>query len=113
MSLVGPRPERPEKTSMLDRSLPHYDRRHHVKPGLTGWAQVRCGYAGSEAGTALKLSHDLYYIKHRSIALDLLILVETAWIVPRPHSYRPPMRDEGFIAPTARPSTAAVGEVSV
>jgi lipopolysaccharide/colanic/teichoic acid biosynthesis glycosyltransferase len=98
MTLVGPRPERPQHTSKLEETLPHYDRRHYLKPGLTGWAQVRCGYAGSASGSALKLSHDLYYLKHRSLALDLLILVETARILPRPHSYRPPQREESFIA---------------
>ncbi len=65
MAVVGPRPERPELVSGLERRFPHYERRHLVKPGITGWAQVRCGYGGSEAGTALKLSHDLYYLKHR------------------------------------------------
>ena len=98
MTLVGPRPERPQFTSELHRTLPHYDRRHFLKPGLTGWAQIRCGYAGSDQGSAQKLSHDLYYLKHRSLALDLLILLETAWIVPRPHSYRPEFRDESFVA---------------
>ena len=57
--------------------MPYYERRALVKPGLTGWAQVRCGYAGSRYGTAWKMCHDLYYIKHRSALLDLLILVET------------------------------------
>jgi lipopolysaccharide/colanic/teichoic acid biosynthesis glycosyltransferase len=105
MTLVGPRPERPQHTSKLEEALPHYDRRHHLKPGLTGWAQVRCGYAGSDSGSALKLSHDLYYLKHRSLALDLLILVETARILPRPHSYRPPQREESFIAAPSQSRT--------
>jgi exopolysaccharide biosynthesis polyprenyl glycosylphosphotransferase len=78
MTLVGPRPERPELVSRLERQFPHYERRHLVKPGITGWAQIRCGYAGSDLGTAWKLSHDLYYLKHRSFVTDLMLLVETA-----------------------------------
>lgn len=79
MTLVGPRPERPEICAELESRFPHYTRRHLVKPGITGWAQVRCGYAGSELGTAWKLCHDLFYIKRRSILADWLIIVETAF----------------------------------
>jgi exopolysaccharide biosynthesis polyprenyl glycosylphosphotransferase len=77
MSLVGPRPEQPEFVQKLEEILPFYQRRHLLKPGLTGWAQVRCGYAGSDIGSAWKLSHDLYYLKHRSMAFDLAIMGET------------------------------------
>lgn len=77
MSLVGPRPEQPAFVERLERGIPFYSRRHVVKPGVTGWAQVRCGYAGSDFGSAWKLCHDLYYLKHRSFWLDLAILVET------------------------------------
>jgi exopolysaccharide biosynthesis polyprenyl glycosylphosphotransferase len=77
MSLVGPRPEPPLLVEELSGLVPYYERRALVKPGLTGWAQVRCGYAGSRYGTAWKMCHDLYYIKHRSALLDLLVLVET------------------------------------
>ena len=77
MALVGPRPERPEMVAELERLLPHYRRRHLVKPGVTGWAQVRCGYAGSTLGTAWKLCHDLYYLKHRSLVGDFMIMLET------------------------------------
>ncbi len=77
MSLVGPRPEPPELVETLSQVVPHYDRRALVKPGLTGWAQVRCGYAGSRIGTAWKTCHDLYYLKHRSVGLDLVILLQT------------------------------------
>jgi exopolysaccharide biosynthesis polyprenyl glycosylphosphotransferase len=77
MTVVGPRPEQPEFVERLERTLPHYNRRHLIKPGVTGWAQVRCGYAGSDAGSALKLCHDLFYLKHRSLGLDLAILAET------------------------------------
>jgi len=77
MSLVGPRPEQPEFVEQLEEVLPFYQRRHLLKPGLTGWAQVRCGYAGSDIGSAWKLSHDLYYLKHRSMSFDLAIIGET------------------------------------
>jgi exopolysaccharide biosynthesis polyprenyl glycosylphosphotransferase len=77
MSIVGPRPEQPEFVDRLERWVPFYTRRHLLKPGITGWAQVRCGYAGSDFGSAWKLCHDLYYLKHRSTALDLVILGET------------------------------------
>jgi exopolysaccharide biosynthesis polyprenyl glycosylphosphotransferase len=77
MSVVGPRPEQPEFVERLERTLPHYSRRHLIKPGLTGWAQVRCGYAGSDSGSAWKLCHDLYYLKHQSFGLDVAILLET------------------------------------
>jgi lipopolysaccharide/colanic/teichoic acid biosynthesis glycosyltransferase len=77
MTLVGPRPERPEMVAELERRFPHYTRRHLVKPGVTGWAALRCGYAGSDIGTAWKLCHDLFYIKRRSMLADALILAET------------------------------------
>jgi exopolysaccharide biosynthesis polyprenyl glycosylphosphotransferase len=77
MSVVGPRPEQPAFVERLERFVPFYQRRHLVKPGITGWAQVRCGYAGSDAGSAWKLCHDLFYLKHRSPSFDLMILVET------------------------------------
>ena len=77
MTLVGPRPERPEMVSELERRFPHYTRRQLVKPGIAGWAALRCGYAGSDIGTAWKLCHDLFYIKRRSMLADTLILAET------------------------------------
>lgn len=77
MSIVGPRPEQPEIVERLEDAIPFYRRRHLTRPGITGWAQVHCGYAGSESGSAWKLSHDLYYIRHRSELLDLMILLET------------------------------------
>jgi lipopolysaccharide/colanic/teichoic acid biosynthesis glycosyltransferase/nucleotide-binding universal stress UspA family protein len=83
MTMVGPRPERPELVSQLERQYSHYSRRHLVKPGLAGWAQVRCGYAGSELGTAWKLGHDLFYIKHRSTTGDLLITLESMFVAFR------------------------------
>ena len=77
MSLVGPRPEQGAYVEGLSKQIPFYTQRHVVKPGITGWAQVRVGYAGSLEGTAFKLCNDLYYVKHHSISLDLAILLET------------------------------------
>jgi exopolysaccharide biosynthesis polyprenyl glycosylphosphotransferase len=79
MSLVGPRPEQPEFVERLEKTLPFYQRRHLIRPGITGWAQVRCGYAGSDVGSAWKLCHDLYYMKYRSLRFDLAILALTLW----------------------------------
>jgi exopolysaccharide biosynthesis polyprenyl glycosylphosphotransferase len=76
MTVVGPRPERPELIVSLERQLAYYDRRHLVKPGLAGWAQACCGYGGSEQGSGWKLCHDLYYLKYRSVYFDLLVLIE-------------------------------------
>jgi exopolysaccharide biosynthesis polyprenyl glycosylphosphotransferase len=81
MSLVGPRPEQLGFVVRLEATLPFYQRRHLIRPGLTGWAQVRCGYAGSDDGAAWKLCNDLYYIKYRSLGLDLLVLMETIGLV--------------------------------
>jgi lipopolysaccharide/colanic/teichoic acid biosynthesis glycosyltransferase len=88
MTFVGPRPERPEMVSELERTLPNYRRRHLIKPGVTGWAQVRCGYAGSTLGTAWKLSHDLFYLKRRSRLVNLMIVVETL-VIAGLDSHRP------------------------
>jgi exopolysaccharide biosynthesis polyprenyl glycosylphosphotransferase len=88
MSVVGPRPEQPAFVEHLETTLPFYSRRHLIKPGLTGWAQVRCGYAGSDAESAWKLCHDLFYLKHQSISLDLAILVETVRTLVADHQFR-------------------------
>jgi len=77
MGLVGPRPERPEFVSWLTDELPFYYLRTLIRPGLTGWAQVRYGYGATLAETKEKLEYDLYYIKHMSLGLDLLIMFET------------------------------------
>jgi exopolysaccharide biosynthesis polyprenyl glycosylphosphotransferase len=81
MSLVGPRPEQLGFVLRLEATLPFYRRRHLIRPGLTGWAQVRCGYAGSDDGAAWKLCNDLYYVKYRSLGLDLLVLLETVGLI--------------------------------
>jgi exopolysaccharide biosynthesis polyprenyl glycosylphosphotransferase len=77
MSLVGPRPERPEFVQSLTKEIPFYGQRHTIKPGLTGWAQVRYTYGASVEDAMEKLQYDLYYIKHMSIALDLRIVFDT------------------------------------
>jgi sugar transferase (PEP-CTERM system associated) len=81
MSLVGPRPERPEFVEQLKAQLPYYDDRHRLLPGITGWAQVRFKYAGSLEDSKIKLEHDLYYIKYYSIILDLIIILQTVRVV--------------------------------
>lgn len=77
MSFVGPRPERPEFVQWLTTAIPFYDLRHLIRPGLTGWAQVRYQYGASLEETKQKLEYDLYYVKHLSLGLDLLIMFET------------------------------------
>ena len=77
MAFVGPRPERPEFVLWLSQEIPFYDLRHMIRPGITGWAQVRYHYGASLEETKHKLEYDLYYIKHQSIGLDLLIMFET------------------------------------
>jgi lipopolysaccharide/colanic/teichoic acid biosynthesis glycosyltransferase len=77
MSLVGPRPERPEFVSSLTETIPFYGLRHGVRPGLTGWAQVRYTYGASVEDALEKLQYDLFYMKHVSFALDLVILFLT------------------------------------
>ena len=77
MSVVGPRPERPEHVSLLEREVPFWNRRLLFKPGITGWAQIHVGYTDNVSGAAAKLSYDLYYLKHRSLSFDVLILIET------------------------------------
>ncbi|MDG7002042.1 MAG: TIGR03013 family PEP-CTERM/XrtA system glycosyltransferase, partial [Nitrososphaerota archaeon] len=77
MGFVGPRPERPEFVQWLTEEIPYYDLRHMIRPGITGWAQVRYQYGASLEETKRKLEYDLYYIKHISLGLDLLIIFET------------------------------------
>ena len=81
MSFVGPRPERPEFVEQLAEKLPYYEERHRVKPGLTGWAQIRYSYGDSEEDSLQKLQYDLYYVKNHSVFLDVLILLQTAEVI--------------------------------
>ncbi|HEU0305304.1 MAG TPA: exopolysaccharide biosynthesis polyprenyl glycosylphosphotransferase [Gaiellaceae bacterium] len=109
MTLVGPRPEQPEIVESLEGEQPLWRGRHRYKPGLTGWAQVRCGYGGSHDGSALKLANDLYYLRHQSLALDMAILAQTAIT-----ALSPPRRDEDvvvpFVLPPAQEPTARRGD---
>lgn len=77
MSLIGPRPEQTKFAEIFASDMPLYSYRHLVKPGLTGWAQVNQGYTDDSAGTQVKLTYDLYYVKHLSIWLDILIVLKT------------------------------------
>ena len=81
MSFVGPRPERPEFVAMLTEQIPYYAVRHSVKPGLTGWAQVRYSYGATVEQAVRKLEYDLYYVKNHTLVLDLVILLETVRVV--------------------------------
>ena len=77
MSIIGPRPEQSTFADSFERSIPLYELRHNVRPGITGWAQVHQGYAAGDASTKTKLSYDLYYVKHMSVQLDVRIVAKT------------------------------------
>jgi lipopolysaccharide/colanic/teichoic acid biosynthesis glycosyltransferase len=77
MAVIGPRPERPFFVNEIAQIMPFYETRHVIKPGLTGWAQVNYSYGESIEESLIKLQYDLYYIKHRSIFLDLSITFKT------------------------------------
>jgi sugar transferase (PEP-CTERM system associated) len=81
MSFVGPRPERPPFVALLTKQIPFYAVRHSVKPGLTGWAQVRYTYGGNVEESVKKLEYDLYYVKNHTLLLDVLILLKTVRVV--------------------------------
>ncbi len=81
MSMVGPRPEQPHIVDKLCKTIPFYDERHMVKPGITGWAQINDAYAATVEESKVKLQYDLYYIKHRSLLFDLEILLKTIYYV--------------------------------
>ena len=77
LALVGPRPEQPHYVDELSEKLPFYQLRHLVKPGLTGWAQVKYGYAGDERDALEKLQFEFYYLRHQGLLFDLRIVVRT------------------------------------
>ena len=77
MSVIGPRPERPFFVKKYSNDLPFYEVRHLIRPGITGWAQVHARYGSSEQDTLEKLQYDLFYMKRRSLALDINILIKT------------------------------------
>jgi lipopolysaccharide/colanic/teichoic acid biosynthesis glycosyltransferase len=78
MSIVGPRPERPEFVKGLEKEIPFYTIRNVIRPGLTGWAQVNYPYANTTVDQEIKLRYDLYYIKERNAFLDFKIFIKTA-----------------------------------
>jgi lipopolysaccharide/colanic/teichoic acid biosynthesis glycosyltransferase len=81
MSMVGPRPERPEFIENLKEVIPFYSERHFVKPGITGWAQIKYPYGSSVEDSLEKLRYDLFYIKNLTFSLDLLIMLETSKVI--------------------------------
>jgi lipopolysaccharide/colanic/teichoic acid biosynthesis glycosyltransferase len=81
MSLVGPRPERPYFVEQLTQKIPFFAVRHSVKPGITGWAQVRYAYGATVEDSQEKLQYDLYYVKNHTLFLDLVVLFETVGVV--------------------------------
>ena len=89
MSLIGPRPERPEIDKKLTKKIPHYNLRYKIKPGLSGWAQVNYPYGASIEDARVKLSYDLYYIKNFSILLDCIIFFKTLKLVLNGRGSRP------------------------
>jgi exopolysaccharide biosynthesis polyprenyl glycosylphosphotransferase len=83
MSLIGPRPERPELETSLEQSIPHYRVRYWIRPGLSGWSQVSFPYGASTVDSRIKLSFDLYYLRNFSLGLDILILLKTIRLIVR------------------------------
>ena len=81
MSIVGPRPERPQFVEQLEEEIPYYSERHTVKPGVTGWAQLKYAYGSSTEDAKEKLQYDLYYVKNHSLLLDLMIVLQTVEVV--------------------------------
>ena len=81
MSLVGPRPERPEFVKILRTQISYYDERHSVRPGITGWAQVQYGYGNTVEDTIRKLEYDLFYLKNLSLFFDCAIILDTVRVV--------------------------------
>lgn len=108
MSVVGPRPEQPALVNRLEGEYPFYHRRHTLRPGLAGWAQARCGYAGSKYGAAWKLSYDLYYLKHRSLFFDLRILLESIWQALAGQQFAEPRQTPVVISLMNEPANRAV-----
>jgi exopolysaccharide biosynthesis polyprenyl glycosylphosphotransferase len=112
MSIVGPRPERPEFMQMLEQNVPFWLRRQLVKPGLTGWAQVCRGYTSDAEGSIDKLSYDLWYIRHRSIFVDLAICLQTVRVVFTGRSIEPPRTALMQVESQSPVESAAVQPVS-
>lgn len=92
LSMIGPRPERPEFETLLEQQIPHYRVRHWIRPGLSGWAQVNHPYAASIDDSRMKLSYDLYYIRNSGLFLDILIVIKTARMLLRAKGSSPAQR---------------------
>jgi exopolysaccharide biosynthesis polyprenyl glycosylphosphotransferase len=92
MAIVGPRPERPEFMEFLEHRVPFWTRRHLVKPGITGWAQVRRGYTADAQGSIEKLSYDLWYLRHRGILVDTVICLQTIGVLVSGSVFEEPRR---------------------
>jgi exopolysaccharide biosynthesis polyprenyl glycosylphosphotransferase len=106
MTLIGPRPERPELEIKLKEQIPHYRVRHWIRPGLSGWAQVCFPYGASVADSRLKLSYDLYYLRNASFLLDLLILMKTIRLISRGQGAQPnPNTKQSQTQPSPRDAT--------
>ncbi len=104
MSIVGPRPEQPAIACSLESTIPLYAWRQRLRPGLTGWAQVQAGYGGSVQGSMLKVSYDFYYLRHRSLLLDLLVIAETIrCVLPWSSQWDEPVVSSAFLARDAGP----------
>jgi lipopolysaccharide/colanic/teichoic acid biosynthesis glycosyltransferase len=97
MSLIGPRPERPEIEATLEEQIQHYRVRHWVRPGLSGWAQVCYPYGASIEDSRMKLSYDLYYLRNASLMLDTLILIKTIRLLARAKGTQPGLEQRGSI----------------
>ncbi len=97
MSLIGPRPERPEIEATLEEQIQHYRVRHWVRPGLSGWAQVCYPYGASVEDSRMKLSYDLYYLRNASLMLDTLILIKTIRLLARAKGTQPGLEQRGSI----------------
>lgn len=108
MSFIGPRPERPEFYRELKQHIPLFPVRTMVKPGVTGWAQVCGGYAASVAESIIKLEYDLYYLKHISPRLDLIILIKTFFVMLVGSERRPDLRDEQPLAVASNGSQVSI-----
>ncbi|MSW51064.1 MAG: hypothetical protein F2817_09295 [Actinobacteria bacterium] len=108
MSIVGPRPEQVTITDELTEELPLFPQRSLVRPGITGWARVRSGYAATTEASAVKLGNDLFYVRHRSFALDVAIVLETLRVVLFERQYEVEPRAAGLILgrPAGVPATA-------
>jgi exopolysaccharide biosynthesis polyprenyl glycosylphosphotransferase len=116
MSVVGPRPERPEFLAQLQGAVPFWDRRNLIKPGITGWAQIRRGYTADTDGSLEKLSFDLWYLRHRNLLVDVAICLQTIAFILRGDSLnerrasrlrrRPPTLVTSDLVPVAAAATA-------